>query len=103
MSDSSAGEFRVQDNTAEGRYEALVGDDVAGFAAYERIGDVIVFTHTAVEPAFEGKGIGGRLASAALDDVRAHGRSVIARCPFIAEYIQRHPAYADLLAQGEFT
>ena len=93
----------MQDNPAEGRYEALVGDDVAGFAAYDRSGEVIVFTHTVVEPAFEGKGIGGRLASAALDDVRAHGRSVIAKCPFIAEYIERHPVYADLLATGAGT
>ena len=100
MGESAPGEFRVVDNLAKGRYEALVGDDVAGVAAYDRTGDLVVFTHTEVMPAFEGKGIGGRLASAALDDVRAHGRSVIARCPFIAEYIQRHPAYADLLAPG---
>jgi len=98
MGESASGEFRVQDDPAEGRYVALVGDAVAGFTMYDRAGDVVVFTHTEVEPAFEGKGIGGRLASAALDDVRAHGRSVIAKCPFIAEYIERHPAYADLLA-----
>jgi predicted GNAT family acetyltransferase len=100
MGESAPGEFRVQDNPAKGRYEALVGDDLAGFTTYDRTGELVVFIHTEVEPAFEGKGIGGRLASAALDDVRAHGRSVIAKCPFIAEYIQRHPAYADLLAPG---
>lgn len=100
MGESPPGEFRVQDNPAKGRYEALVGDELAGFAAYDRTGELVVFTHTEVEPAYEGKGIGGRLASAALDDVRAHGRSVIAKCPFIAEYIQRHPAYTDLLAPG---
>jgi predicted GNAT family acetyltransferase len=100
MGESADGEFRVQDNPVEGRYEALVGDDLAGFVTYDKVGDQIVFTHTLVEPAFEGKGIGGRLASAALDDVREHGSTVIAECPFIAEYIQRHPAYADLLAPG---
>jgi predicted GNAT family acetyltransferase len=100
VGESPAGEFRVQDNLALGRYEALVDDELAGFAAYQRSGEQVVFTHTLVEPAFEGKGIGGRLASAALDDVRAHGRSVIARCPFMAEYMQRHPAYADLLVPG---
>jgi len=103
VSESPVGEFRVQDNLALGRYEALVDDELAGFAAYDRSGDQVVFTHTLIEPAFEGKGIGGRLASAALDDVRAHGRSVIAKCPFIAEYIQRHPAYADLLVSGATT
>ena len=36
-------------------------------------------------------------AQAALDDVRAQGLRVIARCPFFASYIDRHPAYADLV------
>ena len=100
MAESSEDEFLVQNNRAEGRYEAVVGDELAGFVTYEPSGDQIIFLHTLVEPAFEGKGVGGRLAKAALDDVRAHGHTVIAKCPFINEYIQRHPAYADLLATG---
>jgi predicted GNAT family acetyltransferase len=91
-------EVRVVDNPARGRYEALIGNDLAGFAAYERHGDVVVFTHTRIEPAFEGRGVGGRLAAGALDDVRARGLAIVPRCPFIAEYVRRHPAYADLVA-----
>jgi predicted GNAT family acetyltransferase len=98
MGETAAGDFRVLDNPVVGRYEAFVGGDLAGFVAYDKRGDLVIFTHTLVEPAFEGKGVGGRLASGALDDVRAHGHSVIAKCPFIAEYIQRHPGYGDLLA-----
>jgi uncharacterized protein len=100
VGESSEDEFLVQNNPANGRYEAVVGDELAGFVTYQKSGDQIVFTHTLVEPAFEGKGVGGRLAKAALDDVRQHGHTVIAQCPFIAEYIERHPAYADLLAPG---
>ena len=55
-----------------------------------------VFTHTSVDPDYEGHGVGSALARAALDDVRAHGISIVARCPFIAGYIDRHPEYADL-------
>jgi predicted GNAT family acetyltransferase len=90
--------LRVVDNPGEGRYEARIGDELAGFAAYERHGDVLVFTHTRVEPAFEGEGVGGRLAAGALDDVRARGLAIVPRCPFIAEYVRRHPGYADLVA-----
>lgn len=75
----------------------------AGGAYYERKGgdegsSVVVFTHTEVDPAFEGQGIGSQLAAGALDQVRAAGEKIVPLCPFIKAYVQRHPEYADLLA-----
>ncbi|HWV78594.1 MAG TPA: GNAT family N-acetyltransferase [Isoptericola sp.] len=74
----------------------------AGGAYYERRGDagsaVVVFTHTEVDPEFEGRGIGSQLAAGALDQVRAAGEKIVPLCPFIKAYVQRHPEYADLLA-----
>jgi len=87
----------VTDNTDEHRYEIRVDGRLAGYAVYERIGNRTVFVHTVVEPDFEGHGIGGRLAAAALDDVRRRHDIVVARCSFIAGYIQSHPGYRDLL------
>jgi len=74
----------------------------AGGAYYERSDDagagIVVFTHTEVDPAFEGQGIGSQLAAGALDQVRAAGEKIVALCPFIKAYVQRHAEYADLLA-----
>ena len=92
-------DISVTDNADEQQYEAHLGDQLAGFAQYRVDGDNIVFFHTVVDPAFKGQGIGGALARAALDDVRARGEhKVVAECPFIAKWIHRHPAYQDLLA-----
>ena len=88
----------MTDNPAESRYELADGDTLAGIAAYRLDGDTITFTHTEVADAFEGQGGGSRLARAALDDSRARHRRVVARCPFIARWIERHPDYADLVA-----
>lgn len=88
----------ITDNPQAHRYEAVVDGQVAGFAQYRLDGDVIDFHHTEVDDAVEGKGIGGRLAAGALDDVRTRGLRVIATCPFIKRYIERHEAYQDLLA-----
>lgn len=70
----------------------------AGGAYYERSEGVVVFTHTEVDPAFEGQGIGSQLAAGALDQVRAGGEKIVPLCPFIKAYVRRHPEYADLLA-----
>jgi uncharacterized protein len=88
---------RVVDNPAASRFELYADDDtLAGFAAYELHPDRIVFTHTEIDPAFEGRGLGSRLAAGALDGVRGRYPKVVARCPFIARYLARHDEYADL-------
>jgi predicted GNAT family acetyltransferase len=86
----------VRDDPERSRYEAVVGGTVAGHAAYRMRGDHVVFTHTEIDPEFEGQGVGSALARGALDDVRGKGLGVIAMCPFIGAFIRRHPEYADL-------
>jgi len=88
----------VTDNRDELRFEAHVDGELAGFAAYELADDLIMFTHTEVDDAFEGHGVGGALARGALDAVRADGtRQVLPRCPFIRGWIEKHPDYQDLV------
>jgi predicted GNAT family acetyltransferase len=35
-----------------------------------------------------------------LDALRAEGSKVVPRCGFVAAYVERHPEYRDLLADG---
>lgn len=90
-------DVRISHNADDARYEAWVGPKMAGFAAYQLARDLIVFTHTEVDPAYEGQGVGAALARAALDDVRGTGRKVLPLCPFIKGWIERHREYADLV------
>jgi predicted GNAT family acetyltransferase len=95
--DNRTGELTVADAPEQNRYEARIGGDLAGFAAYLRAPEVIAFVHTEVNDAYEGRGVGSSLARTALDEARAQGLRVVAICPFIAGWIDRHPAYRDLL------
>ncbi|MGB7819894.1 MAG: GNAT family N-acetyltransferase [Ornithinibacter sp.] len=83
------------------RWEVFVGDDVAGFTTYRRSGGVVDLTHTEVDSAFEGLGVGSTLVRAALDEIAAAGESVVATCPFVAAWLERHPDYQHLLAPGQ--
>ena len=87
----------VRDNASEHRFE-LAADGQTAFAAYRLEGDVMTFTHTIVPPELEGRGFGSALVSAALDSARERGLKIVAKCSFVAGYIDRHPAYRDLLA-----
>ncbi|SHL96494.1 GNAT family N-acetyltransferase [Actinacidiphila paucisporea] len=86
----------VTDDPRARRYEARLGDELAGTAAYIRTPEVIAFIHTEVGDAYEGRGIGSALARTGLDDARAQGLRVLAICPFIAGWLARHPEYDDL-------
>ena len=88
----------VTDNPQASRYEAHLEDQVAGYAVYERETGRITFTHTVVESAFEGRGVGGAIVRYSLDVARAAGDRVVPRCPFYAGWIGKHPDYADLVA-----
>ena len=86
----------IRNNTSLGRYELDVEGHIA-VAYYQRAGDVITLTHTEVPQELSGRGIGSQLARGVLDDVRAAGLKVVAKCPFMAGYIAKHPEYADLV------
>ena len=78
------------------RFELEVDGHIA--ATYYKLADgVITFIHTEVPPELGGKGIGSQLIKGALDQVRTDGLKVIAECPFVKAYIEKHPDYADLL------
>jgi predicted GNAT family acetyltransferase len=91
----------VTDVPSRQRFEARTPDgEVVGFAAYERHGNRVRFTHTEVDDAYEGRGVGSQLARVALNQMRVAGLAVEPRCPFIRGWIDNHPEYADLLAAG---
>jgi hypothetical protein len=88
---------KVIDNRAEAEFELTVEGHQA-VAAYQLEGDTIVFTHTIVPGAIEGRGVGSRLIRGALDLVRDRGLKVVPQCPFVRAYMDKHPETRDLLA-----
>jgi uncharacterized protein len=75
-----------------------------GYTQYSLGRGRIAFVHTEVFESYEGLGLGGRLARAALDDAGARGLVVVPYCPFIAAYIERHlDEYRDLVAPEMLT
>jgi uncharacterized protein len=90
----------VTDNPQLHRFDVTVDGAAAGFADYHDHGSRRTFTHTEVDDAFEGQGVGSTLVRHVLDDARERHLEVIPVCPFVREYIARHlDEYVDLVPE----
>jgi uncharacterized protein len=90
-------EREVRDDPADQRFEVLVDGEVAGFSKYQLFGADYAFTHTEIDPRFEGQGLGSALVKGLLDAMRERGAQVLPYCPFVKSWIQRHEEYVDLV------
>jgi uncharacterized protein len=91
----------VVDRPERHRFEILADGAVAGAAVYRLTEGTMRLTHTEVDDAYEGKGLGSVLARHALDAARERGLAVLPDCPFIRNWISRHPDYTDLVPAAE--
>ena len=88
----------VHDNPNEHRYEIHDGDQLAGFSEYKLTQHRIAFTHTQVDPAFNGRGLAHQLVTEELDDARRRGLAVLPFCPYVRKVIAREPdRFLDLV------
>ena len=93
--------FVVTDAPEKDRFEARDEEgDLAGVLTYQLTGPIIAYTHTKVEPRFEGQGVGSALARAAMDDARGKGRTVVPICPFLSGWLDKHPEYEKIVARS---
>lgn len=94
---STEPEITISDAPERSRFIATVDGEIAGFIVYRLRPGLLALIHTEVEERFEGHGIGGRLARFALDQARAEGLAVLPFCPFVNDWMKRHPEYTDLV------
>jgi len=67
------------------------------YLEYTLAGKVLQLIHSEVPAALRGQGLGSELAHSALEWAREQGLKVDVICPSVAEYLSKHPEYADLV------
>src|SRR4051794_16078080 len=87
----------VSDAAERHRYEARLDGTLAGFLDYAVRRDRIALIHTEVPPAFAGHGVAATLTRFALDDSRRRDLKVIAICPYVRRYLDKHPDDMDIV------
>jgi hypothetical protein len=87
----------ITDAPARDRYEVILDGELAGVLEYIVKRGRIALVHTEVLPVHEGRGVGSALVRFALDDARRRGLQVIAICPYVQDYLTRHPGDDDIV------
>ena len=90
-------ELIVRKNAEQGRYEAFIDGELAGYSDFEIGGGFVTFPHTVTEPEYGGQGVATAVVRYSLDDVRKQGLKVRPVCSFYVDYLRKHPEVQDLL------
>ncbi len=88
----------VSNNAAASRFEIEQNGEVVGHLDYRTQGNTVDLTHAETDTSVRGQGLGGVLVQGALDRIKIDKMTVIATCPFVATWIERHEDYHSLLA-----
>lgn len=88
--------IKIAHNIPEKRFEIDLGKDKAVLIYIIR-DELFILLHTEVPPAYEGRGIAGRMAHAALEFAMKEGYKIRSYCSYTTLYIERHPEYLSLL------
>lgn len=87
-------QINVTNNEEASRLEVKLDGETA-FADYRITRGGIVFPHTVVPDAFEGRGIGSALVRAGLKMAKDKDLPVIPTCSFFAGWIVKHPEFIE--------
>jgi uncharacterized protein len=88
--------MEISHDPASGRFSTRLDGHEAELV-YRRQDGRLLIDHTGVPGAIGGRGVAGELVRAVLEYARAEGLRVVPLCSYSAEYIRRHPGYADLV------
>ena len=77
------------------RFTIAVDGTTVGLTEYVDKGDRRVFPHTEVDEAYGGRGLATIVIAEALAETKAEGKRIVAVCPMVAAYVEKHPEYAD--------
>jgi predicted GNAT family acetyltransferase len=77
------------------QFTIAVEGKTVGKAEFLDRGEKRVFTHTEVDKDYEGRGLATILIGEALAQTRDAGLRIVAQCPMVVAYVEKHPEYRD--------
>ncbi|MEP6779508.1 MAG: GNAT family N-acetyltransferase [Gemmatimonadaceae bacterium] len=93
----------VEHQAAQHRFTLTVPEGIAVLDYRLQAPNVMEMFHTFTPHSARGRGVASTLVRGALDYVRANNYRVIAACWYVANFMDKHAEYRDLLADEDGT
>lgn len=93
-------DYELINNEDQKRYEFHIDGHTARVEYILTKDNKIYLTHTEVPRELEGKGIASALVKKVLSEVKNSGRKLVPLCPYVAQYMKKHPEWNELVAPG---
>ncbi len=87
----------IQHNQKKFKFQAYVGEKESYLSYRKEPYKTLEYYETFVPESLRGKGIASKIVDFALNHAKENGYKVIATCPFVANYIDEHEEYAELI------
>jgi predicted GNAT family acetyltransferase len=98
--DANLDNLAVTHNEEAKRFE-IHADGLLSLLTYRSFPGRIIIDHTEVPEPVEGHGLAAKLSRFALDFARANRLQVVPLCPYVADFIRKHPEYQDLVSSDD--
>ncbi len=90
----------VTDNKQKERYEMRIDNHLCYIDYMRPEQGIVCLTHTEIPRAIQNRGYGTTLVEGVLKEIERGGDKVVPICGFVARYIEKHPRWMRLVADG---
>lgn len=94
---STTSTLMVTERADATRFEAHLDGELVGFVDYIVLPGKVIATHPEIAEEHEGKGYGSQPVVGMVDQLRADGRPLQPLCPYVTDWLPRHPEVADVI------
>lgn len=89
---------KLIDDMDQGRFELYRDGELVGWLYRSHLKpNRYALVHTEVALSHQHQGVAGAMVGRVLDEIRAREGTITVICPFVADYLSRTTAYADLI------
>lgn len=88
--------MRVVDNKEKNRFEAEI-DGHKAIIEYSVQPNILILEHIEVDKELSGRGVASEMTESVLLEIELRGLKVVPECPFIKNYISKHPEWESIL------
>lgn len=90
--------MEIIDNKENGQFEYRTEDHLA-YVTYRMRGNVMYLMYTFVPNELNGNGIASTIARKALNYAKTNNYKITVLCPFISDYVKKHPKWYQLYVE----